>query len=187
LAPGFVKEQPRSRRRGCLVYNEPNMVLPELAQKIGKPSFIDILVSLAVFGFLVVLVLAYINPLERLRRNEDAKTYQAAQKLAEALRSYENQRQSLPWQDTQEEDSPSDSNKKPQQSWLAVLESNGLLEKNLGQFTNLKEYLVVNTSPQKVCFYPQSVEFRKQGKYDESGINECLPEGFTPCYICFEY
>ena len=154
------------------------MALPKIARKIAHPSFIDILISLASLGFLVVLLLAVINPLEKIRRVDDEKTYLSGQKLAQALKSFQSREGKLPWKET---------SSRPEQTWLKVLVDGGYLEADLATFTNLKEYLVVNTAPQKICFYPLSEEFRKQGNLDESGVNECLPEGFTPCYICFEF
>lgn len=154
------------------------MILPKIARKIGRPSFIDILISFVLFGFLLALLLAVINPLEKIRRIDDTKTYQAGQKLALALQSFQAQNASLPFKET---------GVRPEPTWLKTLESGGFLEEGLSSLTNLKEYLVVNITPPKICFYPQSEEFRKQGNLDESGVNECLPQGFTPCYICFEF
>ena len=163
------------------------MLFCKSLSKIGRPSFIDLVVIMAIVGAIVVGALAFINPLERLRQKEDAITHTSASLLAQALSAYESGYAKLPWEATSKEDSPTFQNSRPQKDWLGELESKGYIKKELCLQTNLKEYLVVNTAPQKVCFYPESAKYRSLGKYDESGINECLPEGFTPCFICFEY
>lgn len=159
----------------------------KIFKKIGKPNFIDILISLVVVGTFFVIVLAILNPLEKIRRREDLETQNSAEKLAKALQGYKSASSSYPWEVTSLVDTPTKEDSKPKQSWLEILENENYLEQGLKSKTNLKEYLVINTLPDKVCYYPQSTQYRQFGKYDESGVNECLPEGFTPCFVCFDY
>lgn len=162
-------------------------ILPRLNKLIFPVSFIDILISLIIFGFLVVIILAVINPLERIRKKEDVLTYEAAKNLSQILSAYILTENKPPWEATSDNDSPTPENNKPQLSWLEELNRTNKLPEGFQYLTYVKEDLHINYLPRKVCFYPDSVEYRQLGKYDEGGVNECLPQGFTPCYICFDY
>ena len=127
-------------------------------------TLIELLVVIVVMFTLVVLVLADVNPIERIRKSRDLSKELDALELFGAYEKYNLLFQKYSWEKAPEKTRASDEN-----SGIAGLIEGGVVRAEFEKRRNLAELFVsARENGLYVCFVPESKYLMDQAKYSES-------------------